>query len=60
LPTAVTVVEAALEDLPQHQRLIQTARILLAGKIATEMAAGGMKKTMSQDVPHMVSSMEQN
>jgi uncharacterized protein YbcI len=60
LPTAVTVVEAALEDLPQHQRLIQTARILLAGKIATEITVRGMKNMMSQDVPHMVISMEQN
>jgi hypothetical protein len=37
-----------------------TARILLAGSIATEMTVRGMKKTMSQDVPLMVIYMEQN
>ena len=52
---AVTVVEAALVQL-----LIPTARILLAGSIATEMPAGGTRPMISQDAPIMVSSMEQN
>jgi hypothetical protein len=44
----------------QPQLLIPTARILLAGSIATEMAAGGTRTMISQDVPTMVSSMEQS
>ena len=44
----------------QPQPLIPTARILLAGSIATEMAVGGTRPMINQDVPTMVTSMEQN
>jgi hypothetical protein len=57
LPTAVTVVEAAPEDLPQHQLLIPTAKILLAGSITLDMTVIITVLIFRQDVPKLVITM---
>ena len=55
---AVTVVEAAQENLRQpHQLLIPTARILLAGPMATEVTVMITVLFFRQDVPKLVLSI---